>query len=85
VALTVSPGTGIGALIFFIIYQQFENFLLVPRVMRRAVNVSAAATIVAVLIGATLLGVVGALLAVPMAAAVQLVATEVIVPRQEAL
>jgi predicted PurR-regulated permease PerM len=40
---------------------------------------------VAVLIGATLLGVVGALLAVPMAAAVQLVATEVIVPRQEAL
>jgi predicted PurR-regulated permease PerM len=85
VALTVSPSTGIGALIFFIIYQQFENFLLVPRVMRRAVNVSAAATIVAVLIGATLLGVVGALLAVPMAAAVQLVATEVIVPRQEAL
>jgi predicted PurR-regulated permease PerM len=51
--------------------------------MRQAVNVSPAATIVAVLIGATLLGVVGALLAVPMAAAVQLVATEVIVPRQE--
>jgi predicted PurR-regulated permease PerM len=85
VAFTVSPITGLTAVIFFIIYQQFENFLLVPRVMRRAVNVSPAATIVAVLIGATLLGVVGALLAVPMAAAVQLVATEVIAPRQEAL
>jgi predicted PurR-regulated permease PerM len=85
VAFTVSPITGLTAVIFFIIYQQFENFLLVPRVMRRAVSVSPAATIVAVLIGATLLGVVGALLAVPMAAAMQLVATEVIAPRQEAL
>jgi predicted PurR-regulated permease PerM len=83
VAFTVAPSTGFSAVIFFIVYQQFENFFLVPRVMRQAVNVSPAATIVAVLIGATLLGVVGALLAVPMAAAVQLVATEVIVPRQE--
>jgi predicted PurR-regulated permease PerM len=85
VAFTVAPGTGISAVIFFIVYQQFENFFLVPRIMRQAVNVSPAVTIVAVLIGATLLGVVGALLAVPMAAAVQLVATEVMLPRQEVL
>lgn len=85
VALTVAPGTGAIAVVFFIVYQQFENFILVPRVMRQAVNVSPAATIVAVLIGGALLGVVGALLAVPLAAAVHLVATEVVVPRQEAL
>jgi len=85
VALTVSAGTGVASIVFFIIYQQFENFVLVPRVMREAVEVSPAATIVAVLIGAALLGVAGALLAVPLAAAVQLLATEVLVPRQEAL
>lgn len=85
VALTVSVSTGVISVIFFVVYQQFENFVLVPRVMREAVDVSPAGTIVAVLIGAALLGMVGALLAVPLAAAVQLLATEVLVPRQEAL
>jgi predicted PurR-regulated permease PerM len=83
-AFTVSAGTGLAAIGFFIVYQQFENFVLVPRVMRSAVDVSPAATIVAILIGGALLGVVGALLAVPTAAAIQLVCTEVILPRQEA-
>jgi len=83
-AFTVSAGTGIAAIAFFVLYQQFENFVLVPRVMRRAVDVSPAATIVAILIGGALLGVVGALLAVPTAAAIQLVCTEVVLPRQEA-
>lgn len=82
-AFTVSAGTGIAAIAFFVVYQQFENFVLVPRVMRRAVDVSPAATIVAILIGGALLGVVGALLAVPTAAAIQLVCTEVVLPRQE--
>lgn len=84
VALTVSVATGAAALVFFLIYQQFENFLLVPHVMKRTVNVSPVATIVAILIGAALLGVLGALLAVPVAAAIQLVAAHVWVPRQEA-
>lgn len=53
--------------------------------MRRAVEVSPAATIVAVLIGGSLLGIVGALLAVPIAAGVHLVATEVLMPRQEGI
>lgn len=83
-AFTVSAGTGIAAIAFFVVYQQFENFVLVPRVMRRAVDVSPAATIVAILVGGALLGVVGALLAVPTAAAIQLVCTEVVLPRQEA-
>lgn len=83
-AFTVSAGTGIVAIAFFIGYQQFENFVLVPRVMRSAVDVSPIATIVAILVGGALLGVVGALLAVPTAAAIQLVCTEVVLPRQEA-
>jgi predicted PurR-regulated permease PerM len=83
-AFTVSAGTGIAAIAFFVVYQQFENFVLVPRVIRRAVDVSPAATIVAILVGGALLGVVGALLAVPTAAAIQLVCTEVVLPRQEA-
>ena len=85
VALTVSMPAGLIALGFFFVYQQFENVILVPHVMRRTVNVSPVATIVAILIGAALLGVLGALLAVPVAAAIQLIASAVWVPRQEAL
>lgn len=84
VAFTVSLTTGLVVVGWCVLYQQFENFVLVPRVMRHAVDVSPAATIVAVLLGATLMGVIGALLAVPLAAAVQLVVTEVVMPRQEA-
>jgi predicted PurR-regulated permease PerM len=83
-AFTVSAGTGFAAIAFFIVYQQFENFVLVPKVMRHAIDVSPAATIVAILIGGALLGVVGALLAVPTAAAIQLIFTEVVLPRQQA-
>jgi predicted PurR-regulated permease PerM len=74
---------GIAAIVFFIIYQQFENFVLVPRVMKRTVDVSPLATIVAALIGAALLGVVGALLAIPVAAAIHLISREVLLPRQD--
>ena len=58
--------------------------MLYPRIMKRSVDVSPAATIIAVLIGASLLGVIGALLAIPIAAAVQLVLGEVVAPRQDA-
>lgn len=82
VALTVSLPVGIAVAVFMIVYQQIENWWLVPRVMERTVNISALATIVAALIGAALLGLLGALLAVPAAAAVQLIVREVWVPRQ---
>ena len=59
--------------------------MLYPRIMKRSVDVSPAATVVAVLIGGSLLGVLGALLAIPIAAAVQLVVKEVLAPRQDAL
>ncbi len=80
----LSQGTavGIGAIVFFTVYQQFENFILVPRVMKRTVDVSPLVTIVSALLGAALLGMVGALMAIPVAAAIQLVAREVLLPRQ---
>jgi predicted PurR-regulated permease PerM len=72
-ALLVSPLTALIWLIYVFAYQQAENYLIQPLVYRRAVQVSALTTIVAVLVGATLLGLLGALLAIPAAAAVQLI------------
>jgi predicted PurR-regulated permease PerM len=83
VAFFVSPAVGIATGLYFIAYQQFENYILVPRVMKRTVDVSPLATIVAALIGGTLLGVVGALLAIPAAATVSLLIGEVVYPRQD--
>jgi predicted PurR-regulated permease PerM len=77
VALTVSPQTALFVLIFFIVQQQFENHVLVPKVMERQVGVSAVTIIVALLIGGSLLGIAGAVLAVPTAAILQVVVQEV--------
>ena len=84
VAFFVSVPVGIASAIYFAIYQQVENYVLVPKVMKRTVDISPLATIVAALIGGSLLGVLGALLAIPVAAAIQLVGTEVLYPRQDA-
>lgn len=84
VAFTISVPVGISAIIFFVAYQQLENFVIYPQVMKRAVKVSDLAAILSALIGAALLGVVGALLAIPACAAVQLLVREVFLPRQEA-
>jgi predicted PurR-regulated permease PerM len=83
VAFTESLQVGLVVAVYYLLYQQFENYVLYPRIMKRSVDVSPAVTIVAVLLGAGLLGVVGALLAIPIAAAVQLILTEVVLPRQE--
>ncbi|MBC7373661.1 MAG: AI-2E family transporter [Frankiales bacterium] len=83
VALFTSVKVGIIVAVYYVIYQQIENYVLYPRIMKRSVDVSPAATVVAVLIGGSLLGVLGALLAIPIAAAVQLVLKEVIAPRQD--
>lgn len=83
VGFATSLPVGIACIIFFIVYQQVENFLIYPKVMRRAVKVSDLAAIIAALLGISLLGVVGALIAIPAVAAVQLVVREVVFPRQE--
>ena len=63
--------------IFFVVQQQIENHVLVPRIMSKQVGVSAVTVIVALLVGGSLLGIVGALLAVPTAAILQVIAAEV--------
>jgi predicted PurR-regulated permease PerM len=70
------------AAIYYLVYQQVENYLVVPRVMQRTVSVPGAVTVVAALAGGTLLGVLGALLAIPVAAGLLLLYEEVLLPRQ---
>jgi hypothetical protein len=70
---------------YYIAYHAFEAYVLAPRIMRRAVEVPALVTIVAVLGGGALLGVVGALIAVPVAAGLSLNYDQVLVPRQQGL
>jgi predicted PurR-regulated permease PerM len=69
--------------VFFIAYQQLENYVIAPRVMNKAVDVSAAAVLLAALVGASLLGFVGALMAIPAAAAIKIIANEIMLPRAE--
>ena len=79
VAATVSLKTALFVLIFFIVQQQLENHILVPKIMSRQVGVSPVTVIVALLIGGSLAGIVGAILAVPTAAVLQVVANELLV------
>jgi predicted PurR-regulated permease PerM len=81
VALTVSLPVCLLTIDFFVIYRFFEDYVLVPKLIGRAVEVPALVTVVAVLIGAALLGVVGALVAIPTAAALVLIANEIWFPR----
>lgn len=83
VGLVDSLTIGVACLIFFVVYQQVENYLIYPRVMKRSVDVPPALTVIAALLGGALLGVVGALLAIPTAASLLLIIREVVVPRQE--
>ena len=84
IAFATDVKTGIIAVIFYIAYQQVENYLIYPKVMARSVEIPGALTVIAALIGGTLLGVVGALLAIPTAASILLLVREVFLPRQEA-
>jgi len=76
-ALTVSLPVAIATLVFMIIYKLAEDYLIVPRVMGRTVKVPATVTLVAVLLGGALLGIVGALVAIPVAAAARLLLEEI--------
>jgi len=65
----ISPVTGLMALAVYVIVQQFENHVIVPQVMKKAIGLNPVTVILALLIGAKLGGVLGAILAVPLAAA----------------
>jgi predicted PurR-regulated permease PerM len=81
VALTVSLPVGLATAGFFVVYRVVEDYVLVPRIIGRAVHVPALLTVVALLLGGVLLGVIGAIVAIPIAAAVLLVVREVLLPR----
>ncbi|MFF4877744.1 AI-2E family transporter [Micromonospora sp. NPDC000668] len=83
VGFATSLPVGIACVVFFLIYQQVENYLIYPKVMRRSVEVNEVAALLAALLGVALLGVVGALIAIPTVAALQLILREVVLPRQE--
>ena len=82
VALFDDPQKAVIALVYYVIYQQVENYVVAPRIMQRTISVPGALTVVAALIGATLAGVLGALLAMPVAAGLLLIYEEVVLPRQ---
>jgi predicted PurR-regulated permease PerM len=81
VALTVSVPVAIATLAFYIGFRLTEDYLLLPNVMRHAVDVPPIVTVVAVLIGGSLLGIIGALVAIPIAAALKLITVEIVIPR----
>ena len=82
VALTVSTEAAVIMLVLQLIYQQVENYIIYPIVYRQAVELSPFTTIVAVLIAGSILGVVGAILAVPFAAVIKIVLREAGAPRR---
>ncbi len=80
-AFTVSLPVGLATIVFFVVFRLAEDYWLIPRIIGRAVDVPALVTVVAVLIGGAVLGIVGALVAIPVAAAIQLVVQEMVYPR----
>lgn len=75
----------IACAIYYLIYMQLEAYVLSPNIMNRAVKVPGVVVVIAALAGGTLLGILGALIAIPVAAAILLIVQQVIVPRQNAL
>jgi predicted PurR-regulated permease PerM len=85
VALAVNPTSAIVLAIYFLIYLQIEAYVVSPRVMKVAVSVPAPIVVIAALSGGALLGILGALVAIPFAASVIFIVREIFIPRQNSL
>jgi predicted PurR-regulated permease PerM len=83
VGLTQSVATGIAILVAYLVYQQIENYVLMPKIMQKTLSIPGLVTIVSALIGASLLGLVGGILAVPIAASILLILEEVVYPKAD--
>lgn len=81
--LFASPATALAAAVYYLVYMQVEAYVISPRIMSRAVQVPGALVVIAAVAGATIGGVLGALVAVPAAASVIIIVQKVIYPRQE--
>jgi putative heme transporter len=84
VALSVSPMTALIAAIYYLVYMQLEAYVVSPRIMNKAVAIPGAVVVVAALSGGALLGVLGALVAIPVAASGILVIRQILIPHQDA-
>lgn len=85
VCLFASPLTALVALIYYLIYMQIEAYIISPRIMSRAVSVPGAVVVVAALAGGSLLGLLGALIAIPVAASILIIYRQVLIPRMNEL
>lgn len=85
VALFNSPLTAIIAAAYYLVYMQVEAYVLTPRIMNRVVSVPGALVVIGALAGGTLLGLLGALISIPVTAAVLMIIKQVWMPRQEKL
>jgi predicted PurR-regulated permease PerM len=85
VAAAVDPTSAIVLGIYFLIYLQIEAYVVSPRVMKVAVSVPAPIVVIAALSGGALLGILGALVAIPFAASVIFIVREIFIPRQNSL
>lgn len=83
VALTVSLPVAIATAVFYTVYRFLEDYWLTPRIMAKTVQVPGLLTVVATVVGGTLLGIVGALIAIPVAAAIKLLLEELTIPSLE--
>ncbi|MBW8803662.1 MAG: AI-2E family transporter [Catenulisporales bacterium] len=83
ILLLDSPFKAVAALIFFVLYQQLENYLIYPRVMSRTVDLPPAVAVIAALAGYALLGVSGALLFIPLTAGLLVLVRQIVLPAQD--
>ncbi|SDD00354.1 Predicted PurR-regulated permease PerM [Microbacterium enclense] len=82
--LIVSPTAGLIFAIAYLVYMQLEAYLLTPRVMNRTISIPGALVVIGALVGGTLLGLLGALVAIPVTASVLLIIKQIVIPRQDA-
>ena len=80
-ALTVSGPVALATVGFFVVYRVLEDYLLLPQIIGRTIKVPAVATVVAVILGGAVLGVLGAVIAIPLAGVILLLVREIVLPR----
>ncbi|MEN2738579.1 AI-2E family transporter [Microbacterium sp. X-17] len=84
IALFTNPVAALIFAIIYLIYMQVEAYVLTPRVMNRTISVPGSLVIIGALVGGTLLGLLGALVAIPITASILLIIKQILIPRQDA-
>ncbi|HKT58067.1 MAG TPA: AI-2E family transporter [Microbacterium sp.] len=84
VALFSNPLMALVFAIIYLIYMQIEAYVLTPRVMNKTISVPGSLVVIGALVGGTLLGLLGALVAIPVTASVLLIIKQIVIPRQDA-